>query len=173
MAAAHGVYNTFYSIYLVDHGYSKTVVGLLWATGVVGEVAMFLAMSKLTHRFGLRRILLASFALAVGAFPANRLGGLQPRFTVPGTTHARCDFRFFPCLGGCRDATLFPRPASFQGAGYLYQRLIWPGRHGGRVVKRLDVGSAGPTVVFSLCSAGALIAFVLMWRWVKLLPEHA
>jgi PPP family 3-phenylpropionic acid transporter len=64
MAAAHGVYYTFYSIYLVDHGYSKGAVGWLWSVGVLCEIAIFLLMPRLTARFGLRRILLASFLLA-------------------------------------------------------------------------------------------------------------
>ena len=64
MAAAHGVYYTFYSIYLVEHGYSKAALGLLWALGVVCEVMVFIWMPQLTRRFGLRRILLVSFALA-------------------------------------------------------------------------------------------------------------
>ncbi|MDP2025641.1 MFS transporter [Sulfuriferula sp.] len=33
MSAAHGAYYTFYSIYLVDNGYSKSLVGWLWALG--------------------------------------------------------------------------------------------------------------------------------------------
>jgi PPP family 3-phenylpropionic acid transporter len=68
MAAAHGVYYTFYSIYLVDHGYSKGSVGWLWALGVTCEVLVFLWMPRLTAHFGLRRILLASFALAAVRF---------------------------------------------------------------------------------------------------------
>lgn len=64
MAAAHGVYYTFYSIYLVEHGYSKTMVGWLWALGVICEVVVFLFMPLLTRAFRLRSIFLASFALA-------------------------------------------------------------------------------------------------------------
>ena len=64
MSLAHGVYYTFYSIYLVDHGYSKFALGWLWALGVICEVLVFLWMPQLVRRFGLRRILLGSFALA-------------------------------------------------------------------------------------------------------------
>jgi PPP family 3-phenylpropionic acid transporter len=64
MAAAHGVYYTFYSIYLVDHGYSKGTVGWLWALGVICEIIVFLLMPRLTARFGLRHILMVSFLLA-------------------------------------------------------------------------------------------------------------
>jgi PPP family 3-phenylpropionic acid transporter len=68
MAAAHGPYYTFYSIYLVDHGYSKSSVGLLWSLGVLMEIGIFLWMPRLTRRFTLRQMLLASFACAVLRF---------------------------------------------------------------------------------------------------------
>ncbi|MFZ5530752.1 MAG: MFS transporter, partial [Pseudomonadota bacterium] len=42
MALAHGPYYTFFSIYLVDHGYSKSTVGWLWALGVICEIAIFI-----------------------------------------------------------------------------------------------------------------------------------
>lgn len=68
MAAAHGVYYTFYSIYLVEHGYSTSAVGWLWALGVICEVLVFLVMPRLAARFGLWRILMVSFALAALRF---------------------------------------------------------------------------------------------------------
>jgi PPP family 3-phenylpropionic acid transporter len=68
MSAAHGPYYTFFSIYLVEHGYSKSAVGGLWALGVICEIAVFFLMTRLTHRFGFTRILIASFGLAVVRF---------------------------------------------------------------------------------------------------------
>jgi MFS transporter, PPP family, 3-phenylpropionic acid transporter len=68
MAAAHGVYYTFYSIYLVDHGYSKGQVGWLWALGVICEILIFLWMPKLTKLFGLKRILVISLFIAFVRF---------------------------------------------------------------------------------------------------------
>jgi PPP family 3-phenylpropionic acid transporter len=68
MAAAHGVYYTFYSIYLVDHGYSKGQVGWLWALGVICEILIFLWMPKLTKLFGLKRILVMSLFIAFVRF---------------------------------------------------------------------------------------------------------
>lgn len=64
MQASHGSYYTFYSIYLHDMGYSKNVIGLLWAFAVVCEIGVFLAMRPLFARFSLLAILLASFLLA-------------------------------------------------------------------------------------------------------------
>jgi PPP family 3-phenylpropionic acid transporter len=68
MSAAHGPYYTFYSIYLVEHAYSKSSVGWLWAVGVICEIGVFIWMPHLLRRFSLRRILLFSFAMAVLRF---------------------------------------------------------------------------------------------------------
>lgn len=64
MSAAHGSYYTFYSIYLVEHGYTTGQVGWLWALGVICEILIFLCMPRLTKLFGLKRILLVSLLLA-------------------------------------------------------------------------------------------------------------
>ena len=68
MAVAHGPYYTFYSIHLVDHGYSKGLTGWLWALGVICEIAIFLWLPRLYAAFTLRGILIASFALAAMRF---------------------------------------------------------------------------------------------------------
>ena len=68
MAVAHSPYYTFYSIHLVDHGYSKGLTGWLWALGVVCEIAIFLWLPRLYAAYTLRAILIASFALAAVRF---------------------------------------------------------------------------------------------------------
>ena len=65
MQASHGPYYTFYSIYLQDHGYTRSVIGQLWALGVIAEIAVFLVMPRLVPKFGLRVLLLTSLSLAV------------------------------------------------------------------------------------------------------------
>jgi MFS transporter, PPP family, 3-phenylpropionic acid transporter len=56
---SHGPYYTFYSLYLVEHyHYSNTETGLLWALGVLAEVAIFLVMHRLLRRFELRQLFL-------------------------------------------------------------------------------------------------------------------
>ncbi|MEW6514412.1 MAG: MFS transporter [Pseudomonadota bacterium] len=68
MSVAHGPLYVFYSIHLVDHGYDKMAVGMLWSLGVVAEIFVFMAMPRLMKYFSLRSILLASFGLAVLRF---------------------------------------------------------------------------------------------------------
>ena len=68
MVTAHGVLYNFYSIYLSDHGYSKGMIGLLWAVGVICEIGIFILMPKIMARYTLKIILLVSLALAVLRF---------------------------------------------------------------------------------------------------------
>ena len=63
MQASHGPYYTFYSIYLEDYGYNRNLIGQLWALGVIAEVAIFLVMHRLLHRFDLKDLLMISLAL--------------------------------------------------------------------------------------------------------------
>ncbi len=77
MQASHGPYYTFYSIYLESYGHSKTLIGMLWAFGVLCEIGIFLWMPRLFARVDLRRVLIASLVLAalrwllIGGFPEN------------------------------------------------------------------------------------------------------
>ncbi len=68
MVTAHGVLYNFYSIYLSDHGYSKGMIGLLWAVGVICEIGIFILMPKIMARYTLKTILLVSLVLAVLRF---------------------------------------------------------------------------------------------------------
>jgi PPP family 3-phenylpropionic acid transporter len=64
MQLSHGPYNTFLTLHLDQLGYSRGVIGLLWAEGVVAEVLMFMIMSRILQRFSVRQVLITSFLLA-------------------------------------------------------------------------------------------------------------
>lgn len=74
MSAAHGTLYVFYSIYLEEAGYSKTLIGALWTVGVLAEVLLFLRLPQVMRRFSLRALLFASLACAVLRFPVIGLG---------------------------------------------------------------------------------------------------
>jgi len=63
MQMSHGTYYTFYTIYLSESGYTNSVIGQLWALGVIAEVVVFLFMHKLVPKFGLLFLLQLSLAL--------------------------------------------------------------------------------------------------------------
>ncbi|SFP34298.1 MFS transporter, PPP family, 3-phenylpropionic acid transporter [Nitrosomonas cryotolerans] len=68
MLFAHGAYYTFYSIYLVENGYDKGIIGWLWAIGVICEIGIFFFMSCLMRHFCLKQILVFSFVCAIVRF---------------------------------------------------------------------------------------------------------
>ena len=68
MIFAHGAYYTFFSIYLVEHGYEKGIVGWLWAVGVICEIGVFFLMPWMMLRFSLKAILIFSFACTILRF---------------------------------------------------------------------------------------------------------
>lgn len=63
LQASHSAYYTFYSIYLEDEGYQRTVIGQLWALGVISEVVIFVFMHHLFVRFELHTLFIVTFAL--------------------------------------------------------------------------------------------------------------
>jgi len=61
--ASHGPYYTFYTLYMAEHGYSESLIGQLWALGVIAEVGVFLKMPRWLPHYGARRLLIAATLL--------------------------------------------------------------------------------------------------------------
>jgi PPP family 3-phenylpropionic acid transporter len=167
MSAAHGALYIFYSIYLADHGYSKSLVGGLWSLGVLVEIAVFFYMPRLMRRFGLRNLLLASFVAAVLRFLmigwgvdwlavvvfAQVLHGLTfGAYHAASITAVNC---WFPGRSQARGQALYSS-LSF-GAGGLLGGLLsgwmWDG--------------VGAALTYTLSAAFALAGLVLVAAWVR------
>jgi len=74
MIAAHSALYVFYSLYLAQLGYDKTVIGLMWALGVVAEIVFFYFQAPIFRRFGVKTLMLASLMIAAGRFLMLGLG---------------------------------------------------------------------------------------------------
>lgn len=68
MAAAHGPYYTFFTVHLVNTGYSTSAAGWLWALGVILEIGIFLIMPKVFARIRVETVLLVTLMAAVLRF---------------------------------------------------------------------------------------------------------
>ena len=62
---SHGPYYAFFSLHLETFDYSKFVIGLLWALGVVAEIVLFMVMARLLPMFGLKSLLVVALLLSV------------------------------------------------------------------------------------------------------------
>ncbi len=173
MIAAHGALYVFYSIFLVEHGYSKTVIGLLWTLGVVAEIVVFLLMPRLSRWISLRQILLICFALAVLRFLmigwavefilvlviAQLLHGVS--FGAHHAATMAALQQWFAARQQARAQALYGSVA--YGAGGL----------GGALLAGALWDTAGPEITFSAASSLALIGLLLVWRGVPGDSAHA
>ena len=161
MQLSHGPYYTFLTLHLEHLGYSRGVIGMLWALGVVAEVLMFLAMSRILVRFSVRRVLLASFLLA--ALRWLLLGTLADHLWVlllAQVMHAAT-------FGSFHAAAIHFVQRSFgarqQGQGQaLYAALAGTGGALGALYSGYSWNLLGPATTFSIASIAALAAAVMI-----------
>lgn len=52
MIFAHGVFYAFFSLYLQEYQYSESLIGILWAVGVVCEIVFFAYQGRVYERMG-------------------------------------------------------------------------------------------------------------------------
>jgi PPP family 3-phenylpropionic acid transporter len=167
MQMSHGPYYTFYSIYLEEHNYSRSLIGQLWSLGVIAEVGVFLGMHLLVPKLGLRFLLLLALALTVirwilvGYF-VDTLWILIVAQTLHaasfGIYHAcaiELIHRYFPNRHQGKGQALYSSISFGAGGavGSLYSGALWE--------------SAGAHVAFTVAAIVALLAFVISWVWIR------
>ena len=165
MAATHGPYYTFYSIYLVDHGYDKSTVGWLWALGVLCEIGIFLIIPRIFARVSPRQLILASFALGTVRFLIIAWG-VESAWLIWGaqTLHA---FTF----GTYHAAAVGLIHQHFQGRhqarGQALYTSISYGMGGalGGLISGLTWDTWGPSWTFTLAAMSAALAWGVYTVW--------
>ncbi|MEJ1297592.1 MAG: MFS transporter [Candidatus Sedimenticola sp. (ex Thyasira tokunagai)] len=166
LQAGHGPYYGFYSIHMEDIGYSKTVIGLLWALGVVAEVIIFLFMHRLLQGHGARKVLLVSLLLTI------------VRWLLIGHFAHSLEILF---LAQLLHAASF---GSFHAAAIHLVHHYFTGKHQGRgqaLYSSLSFGfggalgtlvsgflwdDAGPAVAFTVAAVATFAALLIASRWV-------
>jgi PPP family 3-phenylpropionic acid transporter len=89
MVGAHASLYVYYSLYLAQLGYSKSVIGMMWSLGVVAEIVFFFYQAPIFRRLGVRRLMLASLLVAVLRFLMIGYGaGSLALLTVAQILHA-------------------------------------------------------------------------------------
>ena len=87
--ASHGAYYTFFSIYLVDQGYSQVFVGWMWALGVFAEVILFLFVYRLFASFqAYQMFALSLFITAIRWFLLAEFAAYTPVLIFSQLLHA-------------------------------------------------------------------------------------
>ncbi len=164
---SHGPYYTFYTIYLEQHGYGRTLIGQLWALGVIAEIIVFLLMHRWLPRYGIRVVLIISLILStlrwllIGFFPDS----LALLFFAQ-ILHA-ASFGSFHAVAITWVHQHFTGKNQARGQA-LYSSI---GFGAGGVLGSLLSGyfwvSPGPTMTFLMAAITTFFATLIALRWLK------
>ncbi|WP_415896463.1 MFS transporter [Neptuniibacter sp. QD72_48] len=163
---AHGAYYTFYSVLMVDVGFSRSEVGVLWAVGVIAEVIIFIYMHWMIQRWGIRNIMLVSLLLCVVRW---WLIGLVPEnlwiMLFAQTLHA-ATFGTLHAVGIALVHQYFTEKTHGQGQALFSSVGFGLGGALGAYVSGLLWDDFGSFTTFSVSALASLIAVVLAFVWI-------
>jgi PPP family 3-phenylpropionic acid transporter len=165
MTVAHGALYAFYSIYLVEHGYSITTVGSLWTLGVIAEIVVFVALPVLFRRFSLRAILIASFAAAAIRFVAIGWGVESLALLALAQLLHGLTFGAYHAASVATVQRLFGAALAVRGQA-LYASLSYGlGGVAGTLLSGWAWVALGPEITYAISSAFGLAgALLVAWR---------
>jgi PPP family 3-phenylpropionic acid transporter len=162
MCMAHGSLYTFYSIYLAEHGYSKSLVGVLWALGVLAEVLVFMLMPRLFRRWTPRAVLAFSFACAIVRFSVIGWAiDILPLVILAQLLHA-ATFGSYHAAALALVNGYFPAGQRSRGQALFTSLTYGAGGMAGGLVSGLAWQSWGPAWTFSVSSFCAGLGFTLL-----------
>lgn len=164
MSAAHGALYVFFSIYLVDAGYSKAVVGWMWTLGVLAEIAVFMAMPWLAARFSLRRILLVAFGCAVFRFLMIAWGVDSLTVLLLAQVLHGATFGAYHAASIAAINQWFPGRLQVRGQAIYGSLGFGVGGMLGGLVSGYTWDIAGPAWTYTIASLFALIGWVVVRR---------
>lgn len=165
MSVAHGALYAFYSIYLVQAGYSKTVVGLLWTLGVLAEIVLFLSLPALFRRWSLRAVLVSSFTAAAVRFVAIGWGVESLALLAAAQILHAFTFGAYHAAAVAAVHRLFSGALEVRGQA-LYASLSYGlGGTVGMLLSGWAWSALGPELTFSVSGAfGVAGALLVLWR---------
>jgi len=167
MHFSHAPYYTFYSLYLAENGYAKSVISAMWSLGVVAEIVAFLLMRRIVRRCGLKQLMIGSLLLAslrwwlLAGFVNNMILMLFVQL-LHGAT-----FGLFHTVAILLIHKNFP--GRLQGRGQaLYSSLSFGlGVAAGSLVAGAMWEPLGSAPTYLMATAITMVAALLCWRWLE------
>ena len=163
MQTGFGAFYVFYTVHLEAHGHSGSTVGLLWAIGVVAEIAMLLGMRRVFERFDARAVMSACLAVTalrwavVAALPQS-----LPWMLAMQLLHA-LSFGAFHAACMQRAVTLFPGRLAHHGQSLLYGLGSGVGGVVGTLLAGVVWEHVGGRASFAVSALVCVLALALVW----------
>jgi MFS transporter, PPP family, 3-phenylpropionic acid transporter len=172
MLLSHGAYYGFFSLYLELHGYSPTVIGVLWAWAVLAEISVFLLAPRLLARCSLRRLTLAALAATVLRWVLIATLPGQAAVMVLAQALHLASFGLFHLCSVNLARRLFPAGAAARAQALHGSIGYGLGGMLGAVLSGWIWQVVGPSAAFGAAAAAALLALLLAAVGLVQLPSE-
>ncbi len=166
MQLSHGTYYGFFTIYLDGAGFSKSVVGLLWGTGVAAEILVMIASGWMVDRLGVRAVLGVSLALAAARWALTASTLSLPLLFVAQTLHA-FSFGAFHVASILHVYRIVPDRLRTTGQVVYGSLSFGIGIGVGQAINGFLYDAAGAPTLFALSAATALAGLAVWIRPVR------
>ena len=167
-----GPYYTFFSVYMDQHGYATSTLGLMWTVGVVFEVAVFFTISRIFRRWDASWLMIISMASAALRWWATALWPENlPVMLVAQATHCLGFAAFFASAMQLL-AGYFPGRLNGHGQGLFYGFSSGLGGVLGALIAGQLWRFGDGQVAFLAAGGFALIGTLIAWRWVPPARSH-
>ncbi len=168
MVAAHTSLYTFYSLYLERNGYSKTVIGLMWALGVTAEVLLFYFQAPLFRRWGARNMMYLALLCGVLRFAVMGAAAHALWLLVAAQLLHAATFALHHSASVMTLQRWFSGPLQARGQALFISISYGVGGSLGGLFLAQWWQRVGPQSVYYVASAlclGSLLAAALSFRW--------
>ncbi|MDH5392031.1 MAG: MFS transporter [Gammaproteobacteria bacterium] len=164
---SHGPYYTFYSIYLQEHDYQSSMIGALWALGVIAEVVVFLYIHRWLPKYGHRDLLIVALLLTTARWLLIAYMVQYPSVMVFAQLLHAASFGVFHAVA----ISLFHQTfvGKHQGRGQALYASVSFGAGGaaGSLLSGLSWQGLGSTQTFLIAAAIVFMAALLTRRYIK------
>ena len=161
MQSSHGAYYAFFSIYLEQHDYSKTVIGQYWALSVLAEVIVFLMVPRMIKLTGVRPLLVISLLVAVIRWILTAWFVDNPLVLALSQTLHAATFGLFHAVSIYYIHHYFT--GRLQGRGQALYSSVSFGAGGalGSLLSGYSWDILGPTMTYMFSSGSVLLALII------------
>lgn len=154
---------TFFSLYLEQHGYRASTIGLYWSLGVLVEIAVFFFAARLFARYDPRSVLLVALGSAVLRWLVTALlPGNAIVMALAQLTHALNFAAFFAATMQFM-ARFFPGKLAGHGQGVFYGFSSGVGGVLGALIAGQVWRVGGGEGAFAVGALFSAAAFALAW----------
>lgn len=167
-----GPYYTFFSIYLTEHHYSATMLGVFWTVGVLAEIGVFFLSSRIFRRWDAGKVLMFALLSAALRWWATALWPDSiPLMMAAQLTHALNFGAFFAAVMQLL-VRFFPGRMNGHGQGVFYGLSSGVGGVAGALAAG-QLWHFGGNVAFLAAGCFALLAAFIAWYWLVKPNTHA